>query len=519
MLVIYVGILLFIVAFSGCIEDESDFDTIQGLLIPSQTEGYKVMFSIIEGFTVEIWMDIWTNGSSDYDSGYFENHTFILTRNGEIITEDDAGNFTAELDGEYGILDEIRVTGIVGTIEKENPDGEISIVKSIEVKSIEMVNEFETPSEPDLDDFTASGIDRGHSVQQTSDGGFIVVGYTNTYGSGSDDIWLIKTDSNGIEEWNKTFGGVNGDQGQSVKQTTDGGYVITGSTSVDGYENSDVILIKTDENGFELWSKTYGGEDAEGGNSVFQTSDDGYIITGQRSPPNHFAFEIILIKTDSLGNELWNKTFGKRYEDSRGDYVIQASDGGYILTGRTDSYGEGDNDVWLIRTDDSGNELWNKTFGGASTDIGYSVQQTTNGGYVVSGSTMSYGSGHYDFWLIKTDENGNEQWNNTCGGTTRDGSHSMQQTSDGGYILTGYTVSYGSGYEDIWLVKTNEIGIEQWNRTFGGESMEIGYSVQETTDGGYIIVGFTNTYGAGFSDVWLIKTDSLGNEQWNKTFG
>jgi hypothetical protein len=506
---IYVGILLFIVAFSGCIEDESDYITIQGLLIPSQTDGDKLMFFIIEGFTLEIWMDIWTNGSSDYDGGYPEIHTFILTRNGEIITESDAGDFTVELDGKYGMGDVIKVTGIVGNIEKENPDGDVSIINSLEVKSIVMVNEYETPSESDSDDFAGSGIDRGHSVQQTLDGGYIITGYTSSYGCGSDDVWLIKANVIGVEEWNQTFGGGNGDQGKSVKQTTDGGYIIAGGTYVNEINYSDVFLIKTDENGIEQWNQTYGGKDSEHGESVQQTSDGGYIITGYRSPIDRFAFEVILIKTDSLGNEQWNQTFGLKNHINQGWYVIQTSDEGYILTGRTDSYGAGELDVWLIKTDENGNELWNQTFGGTSDDFGYSVQQTSDGGYIVSGGSL----------LIKTDENGNELWSKTFSGGTRLGSFSMQQTNDRGYILTGYLVSYGSVDDDVWLIKTDENGNELWNQTFGGGSTDIGYSVFETTDNGYIIAGFTNSYGAGFSDVWLIKTDSSGIEQWKKTFG
>ena len=202
--------------------------------------------------------------------------------------------------------------------------------------------------------------------------------------------------------------------------------------------------------------------------------------------------------------EEWDKTFGGTHRDMASS-VQQTADGGYILAGLTGSYGAGDYDFWLVKTDSNGNEQWNRTFGGTDDDMARSVQQTADGGYILAGGTESYGAGDYDFWLVKTDSNGNEQWNRTFGGTDDDMARSVQQTADGGYILAGGTESYGAGDYDFWLVKTDSNGNEQWNRTFGGTDDDMARSVQQTADGGYILAGDTCSYGAGGVDFWLIK--------------
>ena len=350
--------------------------------------------------------------------------------------------------------------------------------------------------------FGGSGDDSGRPVQQTSDGGYIIAGYTESYGAGYQDVWLIKTDSSGNEAWNKTFGGSDGDSGYSVQQTSDGGYIIAGLTTSYGVVDFFVWLIKTDSSGNASWNKTFGGEGSGGASSVQQTSDGGYIIAGSTWSYGAGSADALLIKTDSSGNLAWNKSFGGPDEDN-GYSVQQTSDGGYIIAGETESYGAGYQDVWLIKTDSSGNEAWNKTFGGEGSDYGHSVQQTSDGGYIIAGETGSYEGG--DVWLIKTDSSGNVAWNKTFGGSDGDSGYSVQQTSDGGYIIAGRTSSYGDGRVDAWLIKADSSGNLAWNKTFGGSGWDYGDSVQQTSDGGYIIAGSTNSYGAGNYDVWLIK--------------
>lgn len=289
--------------------------------------------------------------------------------------------------------------------------------------------------------------DIAKSVQQTSDGGYIIGGYTSSYGAHDYDAWLIKTDENGNPLWGRTFGGAGDDYATSVQQTSDGGYILGGSQLiktdsdgnsewirtlgsnnvqqtmdggyilVDSYKQPtgwfDVLLIKTDENGNKSWERTFGEAGNDVGNSVYQTSDGGYIVAGNTAC-QYCAEDALLIKTDANGNEQWSRTFGGAGGD-RASSVQQTSDGGYIFAGVTGSeppYG-----AWLIKIDAIGCDQWSKIFGEASWAS--SVQQTSDGGYILAGWTTSNGFGSTDLWLTKTDANGNQLWNIALGGNRR----------------------------------------------------------------------------------------------------
>ncbi len=351
--------------------------------------------------------------------------------------------------------------------------------------------------------FGGSGGEVGESVQQTSDGGYIIAGITGSYGGGDNDYWLIKTDAAGDCTWSQTYGGSGTDCGRCAQQTQDGGYVIVGCSNSysTGGNDYDVYLIKTDAVGNEVWNYSYGGLGGEFGEWVEQTQDGGYILTGQVYDYGAGGWDVCLIKTDENGSEQWSRTFGASYANC-GESVRQTLDGGYIIGGWADYSYSGD--IYLIKTDAEGNELWSHTYGGGGGDWGKEVQQTQEGGYVVAGWTSSFGAGEDDVYLLKTDGSGNELWSRTFGGTRGDWGNSVQQTQDGGYVVAGWTESFGAGECDAYIIRTDESGNELWNHTFGGFSDDYGNSVRQTFEGNYIIAGWTYSFGAGSSDVWLI---------------
>ena len=349
--------------------------------------------------------------------------------------------------------------------------------------------------------------DSGQFIAQTLDGGYIILGSTRSSGAGGNDFWLIKTDHCGHVEWDKTYGGPNNDQPYAVIQTTDGGYAMVGHTMSLGAGEEDFWLIKTDRFGNEQWNRTYGGPSQDIAYSVVQTSDNGFALAGQT-----WSFAVgwsnaWLIKTDEFGNAEWNKTYSRTNYDPAYS-LIRTSDNGYAMAGRTASQQSfGDGDFWLIKTDSSGNVQWNESYGGTGEEDADSVVQTKDGGYVLAGLANSFGAGGFDAWVVKADSDGNMEWNQTYGGMDFDSAHMIVETIDGGYAVVGYTESFGAGNQDSWLIKIDNPGKVEWDKTYGGENNDVASSLIRTKDDGYVLVGFTESYGAGSRDLWLVKTD------------
>ena len=353
--------------------------------------------------------------------------------------------------------------------------------------------------------YGGTGLDACKALVQTGDGGYTLAGDTYSFGAGRSDAWLVKTDANGNMSWNMTYGGTGDDEFCRVLQTGDGGYALVGYTDSFGNGDRDCWLVKTDVNGNMQWRRTYGGTGDDRGYDLIQAGDGGYALVGYTDSFGAGGYDFWLVKTNATGYEEWNMTYGGRgYDEAYA--MVQAGDGGYTLAGYTDSFGAGGYDFWLVKTNATGYEEWNMTYGGTGFDVAQNVLiQTSDGGYALEGLTGSFGAGSLDAWLVKTDSYGTMQWNKSYGGTEVDGAYALVQTGDGGYTLAGETYSFGDGDSDFWLVKTDAYGNMQWNKTYGGTGYDCAYAVAQADDGGYALAGPTASFGAGSTDFWLIK--------------
>jgi uncharacterized delta-60 repeat protein len=360
--------------------------------------------------------------------------------------------------------------------------------------------------------------DGGVSVQQTSDGGYMVEGSTLSFGAGSGDVWVMKLDSAGSVTWQKTYGGTGDDEVSSMLQTADGGYILTGETnSFNASSSYDCWVLKLDPVGSVVWQKTYGGSGVDWAYSVQQTSDGGYVVAGSTGSFGAIGLDVWVLKLDSAGGVTWQKTYGGDGND-RAYSVQQTSDGGYIVAGDTLSFGAIGYDFWVLKLFANGSVTWQRDYGSGIYDLAYSVQQTSDGGYILAGATNRSSAVDWDFWVLKLFADGTVNWSKTYGGNGYDWARSIQQTSDGGYIVSGYTDSFGAGYGDFWVLKLNSIGDVTWQKAYGGSGYDEAYSVQQTSDGGYIATGYTGSFGAG-GDFWVVKLANGGDIVWRSGSG
>jgi TolB-like protein len=339
-------------------------------------------------------------------------------------------------------------------------------------------------------------------------GGYLLCGWTYSFGSGDANQYLVRTNDLGDTIWTRTYGAQSAeDNGLKVEPTFDTGFVVVGYSISSGRAN--MTLTKIDARGDSLWAREYGGSLDDMGYAVDQASDSGFIIVGGTYSFGAGRPNIYAVRTDAQGDTLWTRTYGGAGEEYAFS-VTATRDSGFMLCGWTRSYGAGMADIYLIKTDARGDTEWTRTYGGAEDEYGHTVRQTADGGYIVAGSTLSYGAGDADFYLVRTDEQGDVLWARTYGGDTADLGHSVELTEDGGFIMAGQTSSFGAGNWDAWLVKTDSLGDTLWTQTVGDTGDDRCYSVQKTSDRGYIVAGSTGSTGAGGFDAWLVKTDSVG---------
>jgi len=353
--------------------------------------------------------------------------------------------------------------------------------------------------------------DYGHSVIEASDEGLVVTGYSNSYGAGDFDLFLTKFDGSGDHLWTRILSGANWDVGESVVEVFDGGLVVAGWTRSYGAGWSDLLLTKFDASGNHLWTRTLGGTNGEEGWSVIEVFDGGLVVTGWTRSYGAGDADFLLAKLDGSGNTVWTRTLGGSNEDV-GKSVVEVSDGGFVVIANTESYGAGNTDLLLAKFDGSGNLLWARTLGRPDDDEGgRCVAEVTDGGLVVTARTQSYGGSDYDLLLAKFDGSGNHLWTKTLGGTSNDYEYSLAEVSDGGLVVTGETHSYGTTSGALSLAKFDGSGSHLWTRTLGGSGQERGHSVVEASDGGLIVTGWARSYGAGDTDLLLAKFDGSGN--------
>ncbi len=293
--------------------------------------------------------------------------------------------------------------------------------------------------------------DIGIKIIETSDHGYIILGETESFGTGNVDIWLLKTNSLGDTTWARTYGGVGWEGASSVQQTTDGGYIIVGSTASFGAGSADVYIVKTDVDGVTEWTRTYGGVNWDGAFSVDVAADGGYIVAGQTASSGAGSTDAWLLRTDTTGDTVWTRTYGGNDEDEFRSIAETSSDR-IVLTGQTKSSGAGDFDVWLTEVDLGGNVLWTRTYGGPLAEIGACIIELTNG-YLVVGHTQSLGNGDFDIWVLRTNSIGDTIWTQTHGGYDIELGLSAVQTTDWGYLVAALTSSFGAGGSDVYLVR------------------------------------------------------------------
>ncbi len=358
------------------------------------------------------------------------------------------------------------------------------------------------------------------AVVQTSDGSIFAAGFTYSFGAGDADLVVFKTDNTGSILWTKTYGGTNTDWGNDLIETRDGHIVVTGMSRSYGMGNHNVYLLKLDQDGNVIWSMTYGGLGTQMGYSVVETSDGGFAIAGYTRSFGAGFGDTYVIKTDNLGNPVWSRTFGGPGHDEA-MAIMETSTGHFVLTGFSESFGAGGSDVYLVKMDNLGNLIWSRTFGGFTRDAGNDLLESSDGNYVVTGYTGSYGAGNEDIYLLKVDPNGTLIWNKTYGGANYDAGHSIIETTSGDLIISGRIASYGAGFNDAFLMKTTDKGNFIWAKAYGGASGELGLALFESSAGGFIVSGATTSWDAdpgnnGGVEFYLFKTDREGNTGCNE---
>ncbi|MCH9031476.1 MAG: T9SS type A sorting domain-containing protein, partial [candidate division Zixibacteria bacterium] len=338
-------------------------------------------------------------------------------------------------------------------------------------------------------------------------GGFMALGSTFSYGQGDYDLYLVRLDSLGDTLWTKTYGGSGTDFGYDIARASDGGYILTGMTRSSGLGKGDVYLLKISSLGQVLWSKTFGGSERDEGLSVREAPDKGFIIAGSTESFGAGAEDFYLIKVDSLGELEWSRVFGGPGSEWTGAVRVSA-DGGFVLVGGSTSDANGYSDVVLMKLNSVGDSLWTRKYGGAAADLGFSIEVTADDGFVIVGASASWTSEYNDAYVIKTDSIGTLEWENTFGGVFDERAFSAVQIADGGYMVSGITESFGAGKTDVYMFRLDAGGWQLWSQTYGGSESESCRGSLLSADQNIILIGLSYSNSQGGSDLFLVKAQS-----------
>jgi len=355
--------------------------------------------------------------------------------------------------------------------------------------------------------YGGTGLEYAREVIRTSDGGFMIAGTTQGFGAGSDDWMVIKTDASGNFSWARTIGGSASDECFSVAQTSDDGYVIGGVTYSYGSGVADALLVKLSSAGAFVWSRVVGATGEDRIHALVNTYDGGIAAAGRTINYGGGGADFLLMKFDASGNLLWSRTFGGSSTEDAYD-MIQTSDNGLVVVGLTYTYGGGNADLLVVKWSSAGAFQWARTFGGASTDDAFEVIETSDGGLFVTGYAMSFGAGNGDIYALKLNSDGTLQWNRAIGGTSDDWGFGIIETPDGGFVISGRRESAD---RDAHVLKLNSSGTLLWARTFGASGEDDVLGMVAATDGGFVSAGYTSSYGTGSRDYLLLKIASDGS--------
>ena len=366
--------------------------------------------------------------------------------------------------------------------------------------------------------FGAYDAEMGYSIQYTSDNGYIISGATSSYWStdslprlfqsqhGVTDAIIAKLDSMGEVEWIHTYGGDLFESAFNVQEMSDGHYFFSGYTNSFGAGLYDVWLVKLDNAGGVVWEKTIGGENSDLGLHSDLTEDGGFIITGYTIQGQHSDKDFYLLKIDINGNVEWEKTYGDTSNETA-KYIQETSDGGFIIAGDCWTVST-NNDIYIVKTDDSGNLIWDTKIIEPNNDQVFAIKEVRNG-YILIGTTTSLGMGNKDIWVIKLDNQGVVEWHQTYGGDALEYGFDIIEYEDG-YVFTGSTSSYGTKFYDIWVLKIDDSGNLIWDMIYGGPLIDIGRSIIQNPEGGLTLLAQTSSYGSGEYDFWVLKMNEFG---------